>query len=99
MRRTVRYGSAVFKRHFGPRRYAWDTPDPCPDDIKRQGNQFMHRSPFPALTLTALMLVSTPIVAQDGEGLTFAPIVGSSFTEKFWIQSQEESGLPGSMML
>ncbi|HWJ88551.1 MAG TPA: hypothetical protein VNS12_10810 [Pelagibacterium sp.] len=59
----------------------------------------MHRFPIPALALTVLALIATPTVAQDGEGLTFAPVVGSSFTEKFWIQSQAESGLPGSMML
>ncbi len=31
--------------------------------------------------------------------MTSAPMIGASLTEKFWIQSQDDAGLPGSMVL
>ena len=31
--------------------------------------------------------------------MTSAPMIGASLTEKFWVQSEEDAGLPGSMVL
>ena len=44
-------------------------------------------------------LFASPATAQEAEGMTSAPIIGASLTEKFWIQSQDDAGLPGSMVL
>ncbi len=44
-------------------------------------------------------LFASPATAQEAEGMTSAPMIGASLTEKFWIQSQEDAGLPGSMVL
>lgn len=55
----------------------------------------MHKLP---LALSAALVLSTlPAAAQ--EDITFAPMIGDSLTERFWVQPQEESGLPGSMIL
>lgn len=55
----------------------------------------MPRSALAALVIFGL--ASLPAAAQ--EGMTFAPTVGASLTEKFWVQSEEDAGLPGSMIL
>lgn len=47
--------------------------------------------------LAGLVLTALPAAAQ--EGMTFAPTVGASLTEKFWVQSEEDAGLPGAMVL
>lgn len=44
-------------------------------------------------------LFASPATAQEAEGMTSAPMIGASLTEKFWIQSQDDAGLPGSMIL
>jgi|TARA_R100000365_G_scaffold2072_1_gene6738 hypothetical protein len=44
-------------------------------------------------------LFASPATAQEAEGMTSAPMIGASLTEKFWIQSQDDAGLPGSMVL
>ena len=56
----------------------------------------MRRRPLTALALAAT-LAASPATAQ--EGMTFAPMVGASLTERFWVQSEADTGLPGSMML
>ena len=56
----------------------------------------MRRRPLTALALAAT-LAALPATAQ--EGMTFAPMVGASLTEKFWVQSEADTGLPGSMVL
>lgn len=53
----------------------------------------MHRTALAAIAV----LLALPAAAQ--EGMTFAPIVGASLTEKFWVQSEQDAGLPGSMVL
>ena len=49
------------------------------------------------VALAALTLAASPALAQ--EEMTSAPMVGASLTDKFWVQSEEETGLPGSMVL
>lgn len=52
------------------------------------------------LTVLAFAALSaSPATAQEAEGMTSAPMIGASLTEKFWIQSQDDAGLPGSMVL
>lgn len=47
--------------------------------------------------LATLTVAPLPVLAQ--EDMTFAPTIGASLTEKFWVQSEEDTGLPGSMIL
>lgn len=53
-----------------------------------------------AVTLFAFVALSTvPLPAMAQDDTTSAPTVGASLTEKFWVQSEEDTGLPGSMVL
>lgn len=47
--------------------------------------------------LLASALLAAPAMAQ--EEMTSAPMIGASLTEKFWVQSEADAGLPGSMIL
>lgn len=55
---------------------------------------------IPVAAFLAILLASTPIPASAGmlEGMTAAPIAGSSLTERIWIRT-DRSDLPGSMRL
>ncbi|AEQ51941.1 hypothetical protein SAMN05428936_1014 [Pelagibacterium halotolerans] len=44
-------------------------------------------------------LFASPAMAQEAEGMTSAPMIGASLTEKFWVQSEQDAGLPGSMVV
>ena len=55
--------------------------------------------PIILATLAVSALCALPASAQEAEGMTSAPMIGASFTEKFWVQSEEDAGLPGSMVL
>ncbi len=55
-----------------------------------------------AFTATALIacLFAAPAMAQDGEGMTFAPIIGASLTDKVWVLDQgDDATSPGTMMV
>jgi hypothetical protein len=55
--------------------------------------------PIILATLAVAALCALPASAQEAEGMTSAPMIGASLTEKFWVQSEEDAGLPGSMVL
>lgn len=59
----------------------------------------MFRQIVPAIALALPLLGVAPSLAQQAEGMTSAPMIGASLTEKFWVQSEEDAGLPGSMVL
>lgn len=59
----------------------------------------MFRQFVPAVALALTLAGVAPSLAQDAEGMTSAPMIGASLTEKFWVQSEEDAGLPGSMVL
>lgn len=48
-------------------------------------------------TIAATFCIALPATAQDEA--TFAPVVGASLTEKFWVEAEEDSGRPGAMVL
>lgn len=58
----------------------------------------MFRPALAALVL-ATSLAALPASAQVFDELSSAPILGASLTERFWVQSTEDAGLPGSMVL
>lgn len=59
----------------------------------------MFRSAVPALALAAT-LFALPAAAQDlEEMMTSAPMIGASLTDRFWVQSEADAGLPGSMVV
>lgn len=53
--------------------------------------------PIAVAALLATTLFAVPAFAQ--EEMSSAPMIGSSLTERFWVQSEADSGLPGSMVL
>lgn len=55
----------------------------------------MHR---PLLATAIVLALAFPASAQDTDGITFAPMIGASLTEKIWMRS-DDPGLPGSMVL
>ncbi len=52
-----------------------------------------------SLALAALASAFLALPAQAQEDITSAPTIAASLTEKFWVQSEEDAGLPGSMLL
>lgn len=54
------------------------------------------RRTLPAVFGLALLAA---LPAQAQEGATFAPMIGASLTEKFWVEPEEDAGRPGAIML
>jgi hypothetical protein len=59
----------------------------------------MFRQIATAAAFSSALVLASPAFAQQAEGMTSAPMIGASLTEKFWVQSEEDAGLPGSMVL
>ncbi|WP_417582567.1 hypothetical protein [Pelagibacterium sp.] len=59
----------------------------------------MHRQVLSALALAIALLSAAPALSQEAEGMTSAPMIGASLTEKFWVEAEEDAGLPGAMVL
>ncbi|GGA47144.1 hypothetical protein [Pelagibacterium lentulum] len=55
----------------------------------------MHK---PLLATAIIFALAVPALAQEADGITSAPMVGASLTEKIWMRS-DNPGLPGSMVL
>ncbi|WMT89931.1 hypothetical protein [Pelagibacterium sp. H642] len=58
----------------------------------------MHRHLLPILAVAAT-LAGLPATAQEIDEMTSAPIIGASLTDRFWVQSEQDAGLPGSMVV
>lgn len=59
----------------------------------------MRRELLRVLALVPVLSIALPLAAQEADSLAFAPVIGASLTEKFWIEADENSALPGAMML
>ncbi len=55
----------------------------------------MHK---PLLATAIIFALAVPALAQETDGITSAPMVSASLTEKIWMRS-DNPGLPGSMVL
>lgn len=52
-----------------------------------------------AAAFSSALMIAAPAFPQQAEAMTSAPMIGASLTEKFWVQSEDDAGLPGAMVL